>query len=98
MARGLNGVQAVEADLDHGRDQRGEPAAAVHHDLELVRVAQVDEPPEVRQAEPAEQVLAQQRPGLAAEIVADEEDVDRVGRRVEDPLADRRVVIDDVLR
>ena len=43
-AAGLHGVQAVQPDLDHRRNQLGEPAAAVQHDLQAVGVAQVDQP------------------------------------------------------
>ena len=44
-----------------------------------------------------EQRRAQQRAGLAAEIVADEENVDCVGRGVEDSPVDRRVEVHDAL-
>ena len=58
-----------------------EPAAAVEHHPQPVLVAQIDQAAEVRQDEAAEQRQAQQRAGLAAQIVADEEDVDRAGGR-----------------
>ena len=64
-------------------------------DLEAEVVAQVDEPGQVRLEEAAEQGLADDRPVLGAEVVADEKDVESIGRGLEDAQARLEVVIDD---
>jgi len=92
----LDGVQGIQPDLHQVGDQRLEPAATVHLDLQPVFVSQVNQPLDMRQHEAFEQFGAQQRAGLASEIVADEEDVDQVARLVKDPAARRRVEIDHV--
>ena len=94
----LQGLDAVEPGFDHGRHQRHIGAAAVHHDPLAVVVPQAAQPLQMREDEAAKERLAHQRPGLAAEIVADKENVDRIAGRGEDPLADGRVVVDDVLQ
>jgi len=69
----------------------------VKHHLQVIRVAEIDEPPQVRQQEATKHRLGEERSSLTSEVVADEEDVDRGGGGIEDPLADLRVVVDDVL-
>ena len=85
---GLEGLERVDPGLDHGRDEREEAAAAVHHDLEAEVVAQRGQAGQVGLEEAAEEGLADDRAVLRAEVVADEEDIDRVGRRLEDAQAD----------
>jgi len=67
------------------------------HYFQAIVVAQIDQALQVRQQEPAKHGLAQQRSALAAQVVADEVDVDHLGRRIEGPLAHFGVVVDQML-
>ncbi len=80
MPRQENGVDGVETGFGQQRHQRIDAAAAMEHDFQPVAVAEDAEFFEPGQQETAKEVRADQRPGLAAEIVADKEDVKPVGR------------------
>ena len=83
----LDRVQGVQSGVEQRGDQRREPAAAVKLDLQPVVLPEVDRAFLMRQDEPLEERRAQQRAGLPAEVVADEEDVYRLGGCVEDAPA-----------
>ena len=59
-------------------------------------MAEIGQACQVRQHEAIELRRAEQWPVLSAKVVADEEDVDRVRGGVENPPADRNVVVNDV--
>ena len=76
----LHRLDAVEPDGDHVGDEVADRSVAVqHHELPEL-VSQVHEPLQVRQDEAAELARAEHRAVLRAQVVADEEDVDRVAR------------------
>jgi len=96
VAGWLDGVEGVEARIDHRGDEWGEAAAAVEHDFEVEGVAQVDKLLEVGQEEAAKEFFAEERASGAAEVVADEEDVDGIGGGFEGAFADGEVVVENV--
>jgi len=94
----LKRVQSIQSGNDHGGIERLVAAATVTLNLQPVLVAEINQPFQVRHDEPVELCRAEQRSGLTAEIVVDEEHIHHIRRRVERALANSDVGVREMLQ